>query len=100
MVIAVSVFTLLFVPNTFFGPQIRTNFDGGKFECGGGVNEVWTIANGTALRIRTSGRDYELKYFGSTLARDHYRSQTGEEADYDAELNLSGFTSGASGTCY
>lgn len=100
MVIAVSVLTLLFVPNTFLGPQLRTDFDGEKFECGGGVIEVWTIANGTALKIRTSGLDYELTYFGSTFARDHYRSQTGEEADYDAELSLSGFTNGAGGTCY
>lgn len=100
IVIAVTAFTLLFIPNTFLGMQFRTDFDGDKFECGGEVIEVWTIANGTALRIRTSGREHELSYFGSTLARDHYRSQTDEEAEYDAELKLSGFANGAGGTCY
>ncbi len=97
---AVFVFTLLFIPNKFIGMRIRSDFDGEKFGCGGEVIEVWTIANGAALRIRTSGRDYALNYVGSTLASDHYRSQTGEEAVYDAELKLSGFANGAGGTCY
>jgi hypothetical protein len=40
IVIAVTAFTLLFIPNSFLGMQIRTDFHGGKFVCGGEAIEV------------------------------------------------------------
>mgnify|MGYP000929588644 CR=1 FL=1 len=42
----------------------------------------------------------ELFYTGSALFSDFYQAGTGEKAEYDPELKLSGFGSGVGGTCY
>jgi hypothetical protein len=107
-IVLAAIWAVLFVPSPLYSKHFNNNYNGQAFYCGRDV-QVWSSEDSLELRVRyvhyangseAGEREIKLNYTGSALVSDYYAAKTGEQAEYDGELKLSGFGNDIGGTCY